>query len=129
ASNQTHPDRRRSPSLTSRAGIMAPHTIGIILLVDDEPSIRRGLAHLLRRDGYTVETACNGRKALAQLQTHRYDVIVSDLCMPEVDGRTFYGLLRHHYAYLRHRVIFLTGNAGDADSRAFLEQCGERWLC
>ena len=101
---------------------------GTILLIDDEPSIVRGLARLLRHDGYRVETASNGRDALARLQGQCYDVILSDLRMPEIDGRAFYALLRQHYPALRQRVIFLTGASDEADSQAFLAQCGQPWL-
>jgi CheY-like chemotaxis protein len=67
--------------------MMAAPTPGSILVIDDEPSIVRGLARLLHRDGYRVATARNGRDALAQLQGQCYDVILSDLRMPELDGR------------------------------------------
>ena len=107
---------------------MAAHIPATILVIDDEPSIVRGLAQLLRRDGYTVETATNGRHALAQLHAQPYDVIVSDLRMPDLDGRTFYTLLQHQYPALRQRVIFLTADGDAADSQAFLTQCGQLWL-
>jgi PleD family two-component response regulator len=79
--------------VTRREG-MTPHTAVVILVIDDAPSVGRGLARLLRLEGYRVETACNGRQALAQLSTQRYDVILTDLHMPEVDGRTFYARVR-----------------------------------
>ena len=44
------------------------------------------LARLLRRDGHTVETAANGRLALAMLEERAYDLILCDLRMPELDG-------------------------------------------
>jgi CheY-like chemotaxis protein len=66
---------------------MIPHTPETILVIDDDPRLLRVLVQLLRRDGYTVATAGNGRHALAQLQAQRYDVILSDLSMPEMDGR------------------------------------------
>ena len=47
---------------------MVPHLPGTILVIDDEPSLIRALTGLLRRDGYRVDTASNGRDALAQLQ-------------------------------------------------------------
>jgi len=97
-------------------------------VIDDEPSIVRGLAQLLRRDGYTVATAANGRQALAQLHAQPYDVIVSDLQMPDLDGRAFYTLLLQQYPALQQRVIFLTGHGDEADSQAFLAQCGQPWL-
>ena len=66
---------------------MAAPTSGSILVIDDKPSIVRGLTRLLHHDGYRVTTASNGRDALAQLQGQCYDVILSDLRMPELDGR------------------------------------------
>jgi CheY-like chemotaxis protein len=107
---------------------MAPQTFGAILLVDDEPSVVRGLARLLRADGYQAETARNGREALAQLQGWHYEAIVSDLRMPELDGRAFFARLRHEYAPLHQRVIFLAGAWSEPDTQAFLEQSGQPWL-
>ena len=107
---------------------MAPHPPVRILVVDDEPSIVHGLAQLLRREGYRVATAANGRQALAQLQGQPYDVILSDLHMPELDGPAFYALLRQQYPALCPRVIFCTGAASEAPHRAFLAQCGQPWL-
>ena len=107
---------------------MAVPTPRTILVIDDEPSIVRGLARLLRREGYTVATAGNGRQALAQLQGQRFDVILSDLRMPELDGPAFYTHLQQQAPALCQRVIFLTGEWGETDSRAFLAQCGQLWL-
>ena len=107
---------------------MAPPIAGTILVIDDEPSIVRGLAQLLRRDGHRVETAANGQRALALLHERRYDVIVCDLQMPDLDGPTFYAILTQQYPALRQRVIFLTGNTGGAASRTFLTQSGRPWL-
>jgi CheY-like chemotaxis protein len=96
---------------------MVPHPPATILVIDDEPSVVRALAGLLRRDGYLVGTASNGRHALARLQEQPYDVIVCDLRMPELDGPAFYALLTRQYPALRHRVIFLTGDSeGEATS-------------
>ena len=106
---------------------MAADISATILVIDDEPSIVRVLAQLLRRDD-RVETAANGQHALTQLHTQPYDVIVSDLHMPDLDGRAFYTLLQHQYPALCQRVIFLTGNGDAADSATFLAQCGQPWL-
>jgi CheY-like chemotaxis protein len=72
-------------------------------VIDDKPSIVRGLTRLLHHDGYRVATASHGRDALARLQGQGYDVILSDLRMPDLDGRAFYTLLLRRYpvAYLR----------------------------
>jgi CheY-like chemotaxis protein len=107
---------------------MAPHTPVTILLIDDEPSFTSGLARLLRHDGHTVDTAANGQLALAHLQAQRYDVVLCDLRMPELDGSDLYAILSRQHAYLRKRVIFLTGDTLGAASTAFLKQCGQPWV-
>ena len=107
---------------------MTPHRPGTILVIDDEPSVVRALTDLLRRDGYRVATASNGRHALAQLQEQHYDVILCDLRMPELDGPAFYAILAREYPALRQRVIFLTGDTGGEASRTFLTQSGRPWL-
>jgi two-component system NtrC family sensor kinase len=107
---------------------MAPHTPGTILLIDDEPSFVCALARLLRRDGSTVDTAANGHLALTHLHAQRYDVVLCDLRMPGLDGADFYAILRQQHAYLRQRVLFLTGDILGADSQAFLAQCGQPWV-
>jgi CheY-like chemotaxis protein len=88
----------------------------------------RALTGLLRRDGYRVGTASNGRHALTQLQERPYDVIVCDLHMPVLDGPAFYAILACQYPALRQRVIFLTGDTGGATTRTFLTQCSRPWL-
>jgi DNA-binding response OmpR family regulator len=108
--------------------MMAQQTALAILVVDDEPSFTSGVAVLLRRDGHTVDTAGNGELALAQLQERRYDIVLCDLHMPDIDRPTFYDILRHQYPSLCQRVIFLTGDTLRAHSLAFLEQCGQPWL-
>jgi CheY-like chemotaxis protein len=56
----------------------------------DAAGIARGLARLLRRDGHHVETASNGRQALAMLQEQDYDLVLCDLRMPDLDGPGLY---------------------------------------
>ena len=66
---------------------MAPSRPVKILLIEDEPSIVRALPRLLHHDGYTVDTAENGQRALAQLHTQPYDLILCDVHMPVLNGR------------------------------------------
>jgi DNA-binding response OmpR family regulator len=101
---------------------------GRILVIDDDRSFVSGLARILRRDGYTVDTADNGTAGLSQLQVHRYDVLLCDLRMPGLNGPDLYALVLHQYAYLSQRVIFLTGDTLNPDSTAFLETCAQPWL-
>jgi CheY-like chemotaxis protein len=107
---------------------MAAPTLPTVLVIDDEPSLVRGLARFLRREGYTVATAANGRDALALLQQQPYGVILSALAMPDIDGQTFFTLLGQQAPALCQRVVFLTGAASGTGTHAFLAQCGQPWL-
>jgi len=66
---------------------MSKHT-GDILIVDDERSMREFLGIYLRREGYRIEAAAGGNEAIASLKARAFDVIITDLRMPDVDGLT-----------------------------------------
>ena len=57
-----------------------------ILVVDDNPEIREIIQVLLGGEGYLVETAGNGVKALEMLENREYDLIILDIMMPGMDG-------------------------------------------
>jgi DNA-binding NtrC family response regulator len=57
-----------------------------ILVVDDEQIIRESLSFILKKEGYTVEEATNGRDALDKHASHSYDIIITDIEMPEMRG-------------------------------------------
>jgi two-component system response regulator PilR (NtrC family) len=57
-----------------------------ILLVDDEPSMREMLRIVLRRDGYDVSIAANGAQAIDLIRRERFDLLLSDIRMPDVSG-------------------------------------------
>lgn len=57
-----------------------------ILVVDDEPKIRRIVEQSLRKDAYRVVHACDGKEAMLKIDTEQPDLIVLDLMMPEMDG-------------------------------------------
>lgn len=60
--------------------------VGDILIVDDERSMREFLGIYLRRAGHRVEAAANGEQALATLKTREFDVVITDLRMPDISG-------------------------------------------
>lgn len=62
------------------------HVSGRILVVDDEERVRRLIAAVLTRHGYDVTTAANGRIALEALREHAFDLVITDLQMPEMNG-------------------------------------------
>jgi DNA-binding response OmpR family regulator len=57
-----------------------------ILVVDDEPEVRKLMEHFLTEKGYEVRMAENGRQGLAALDTFSPDVVLLDMHMPEMDG-------------------------------------------
>jgi CheY-like chemotaxis protein len=65
-----------------------------VLLVDDEPAISRSLARILTAAGHVVSTARSGEEAVAQFGTAMFDVIVSDIRMPGMDGLTLLRSIR-----------------------------------
>ena len=57
-----------------------------LLVVDDEPSIQEFFEILLKREGYDVEVVSGGKEALLRIERQVYDLVITDLSMPEVDG-------------------------------------------
>src|SRR6185436_1898258 len=69
---------------------------GRILVVDDEANARTALAELLKEEGYTVETAADGFKALGKLPDFSPDLVLTDLKMPGMDGLELLRKVRAH---------------------------------
>jgi len=65
-----------------------------ILVVDDEASMRDVLSIMLQREGYQVDVASDGAKAVGCLQEHAYDLVISDVQMPRMDGLQLLAHLR-----------------------------------
>ena len=79
-----------------------------VLLVEDEVNMAKTQAKILQRKGYEVDTACNGREALRLLERAAFDVVITDLKMPVMDGMQ---LLREMNIKERGcAVIVLTGH-------------------
>jgi len=75
-----------------------------------------------------VDTAADGSQALKRIENNRYDLVISDLCMPGVDGPELHRRIRDEDEGLARRMIFLTGDTVSPKSRMFLEESGNRWL-
>ncbi len=100
----------------------APAIARSILVVDDEPEVAAMLAEMLAADGHRVETAANGTVALARLTEGTYDLILSDLRMPEMDGPTLYSEIKRRFPHLAQRIVFFTGDSLTSEVREFLEK-------
>ena len=82
---------------------------GTILVVDDERITLRNLQHILKKSGYQTVGTQSGKKALKLLDEHEFDVVLTDLKMPRVDGQTI--LKRVKKLYPETEVIMITGYA------------------
>src|SRR5512137_507574 len=80
-----------------------------ILVIDDEPALRRSLALILQREGYRVTMAASAREARHCLQAGAYDLAFLDLKMPEMDGLTFLREIHAHHDEMP--VLILTAHA------------------
>jgi CheY-like chemotaxis protein len=99
-----------------------------LLVVDDEPGIREVLEAILSGQGYRVTSATNGVEAVDCLKREHYDLIISDMCMPEMDGEGLYEAVHSKNPRLAERMLFVTGDVVSARSRSFLDRTGSRWL-
>jgi two-component system, cell cycle sensor histidine kinase and response regulator CckA len=92
------------------------HTGRRILLVDDEPGVRRGTRRLLERRGYTVLEAGSADEALAMLEHATVDIVLTDHAMPGRTGRQLINDLLAQRPELR--VVLMSGFAGEGEVRA-----------
>ncbi len=99
-----------------------------ILVVEDEAKLASAVADALRDAGYLVEHAADGEVGLAKVKAQAFDLVICDLKMPRMDGKTFYKTLAAASPGLAKRVIFVTGDVAGTDAEAFLEESGCRWL-
>ena len=93
-----------------------------ILIVDDEPEVASLLAEILEEDAHRVETASNGVTALDKLRDGTYDLIISDLKMPHLDGPGLYREVARRHPHMVRRMIFVTGDTLGPESAEFLRR-------
>jgi two-component system KDP operon response regulator KdpE len=96
-----------------------------VLVVDDEQQLARGLAVNLSARGYEVDVAGDGRTALEAAVTHRPDVVVLDLGLPDMDGLHVIEGLR---AWSKVPVIVLSARGQEADKIAALDAGADDYI-
>lgn len=100
---------------TSDTGAAAGATGNYILAVDDEQGIVRLIKLNLERKGYRVDTAENGVEALELVRQKDYDLVISDVMMPKMDGMELLSHIRQDARTRDLPVIMLTAKSTDAD--------------
>ena len=82
-----------------------------ILVVDDEVGIRKLLFDALSREGFTVTLAKDGQDSLDQMQNRRFDLLITDINMPRLDGIEL--LKKMKATGRKEKVIVMTGNTAN----------------
>lgn len=100
-----------------------------VLVVDDESQNRYLLEVLLGGEGYEVESAANGREALAAARRRAPDLVISDILMPEMDGYLLCRAMKADTALRNVPFVFYTATYTEAeDERVALEAGGDLFL-
>jgi len=98
------------------------------LVIDDEPDLAEALADLLRMEGYEVDHAVSGREAQERLRNRDYDLVLSDLRMPDLDGPALFDWIARERPALVERIAFVTGDTLSAPAVRFLARTGRPFI-
>src|SRR5215475_11714107 len=99
-----------------------------ILVIEDEPEMRRNLATILRLENFQPLTAENGRVGLESVRAHKPDLILCDVMMPELDGYGVIAALRADPETVAIPFIFLTAKGEKPDIRAGMNLGADDYL-
>lgn len=97
-----------------------------ILVVDDDELIRECCIELLTNSGYTVDTASNGMEAIERLGASAYDLVISDVNMPLLDGIGLFLSVLREFPYLKDRFFFMTGDVAEGAEGPVLRGLGRK---
>lgn len=100
-------------------GASAPR--GHILVIEDEPTVAQLMVDVLREEGHQVEAVLDSQEGLARISRTSYDLIISDLRMPRLDGPAFYESLVRTDSPIQNRMLFVTGDTLSRRTLDFLE--------
>ena len=92
-----------------------------ILIVDDDEMVRMALVELLRPEGYILDEAGSGKEALAKINENKYDLMMFDIIMPEIDGLELCKKVRSRDEYKEIPIVFLTAKSREQDKIKGLE--------
>jgi two-component system chemotaxis sensor kinase CheA len=112
---------RRGGEIGNDAPVAEAERKKIILLAEDSLTTRTQMKRIMDGAGYEVVAAVDGADAFARLATLPFDAIVSDICMPNMDGLTLTRKVRREKRYSELPVILVTMLASEEDKRKGLE--------
>ena len=86
------------------------------------------MSEMLSMQGDRPEIAHDAREALSLIENESFDAILSDFRLPQIDGRELLRILRSSHPNLARKLIYVTGDVVNSDTREFLETCGQPYL-
>jgi len=92
-----------------------------ILIVDDQQAVREILAHFLSKKGFSVKVAENGLEALELFIGHHFDLVITDLQMPHMDGSELASEIKDRNPTTP--IIMITGNREIAEKNLLTSRC------
>ncbi|MDH5178216.1 MAG: response regulator [Gammaproteobacteria bacterium] len=98
------------------------------LIVDDSPSMRLVLRITLQNAGYEVTEASNGREALASAARQKFDFVITDLNMPEMDGVELVKALRADSSYRFTPILTLTNANAELKKQQVRDAGATGWI-
>jgi PAS domain S-box-containing protein len=101
---------------------------GYVLIVDDEPFLIDLLMEVLEDAGHRVDTASNGEEAHRKVVANRYDVVITDIHMPQMNGIELYRQILQERPELDGRVVLVTGDLVNGETAKFLSEVNVRTL-
>jgi signal transduction histidine kinase len=99
-----------------------------ILVVDDNPDVAMAFSDILTIQGHQVDIAGTSRAALHMVETSAYEIVVTDVRMPDLDGPALYRELTARHPLLGSSFLFVTGDVFSPDTDRFLKETGAVFL-
>ncbi|NDC56753.1 MAG: response regulator, partial [Alphaproteobacteria bacterium] len=114
-------ERRTKDAATTDDALTQPLSPLKILLVDDELELAQTLADMLSPEGHRFDFAINGQIALEKMAAEDFDLVISDLRMPVLDGPAMHAKLVAQQSPYLQKIIFVTGDTLTPHVREFIE--------
>src|SRR5512143_648237 len=103
-------------------------TVRNVLVVDDEADIVELVSYNLKKEGFTVDSASDGEKALLKIRKKEYDLLILDLMLPGLQGMELCRILRNDARTAQVPIIMLTAKGEEVDKVLGLEMGADDYI-
>ena len=122
-------DKAKRKTSTKSVAKPKPSERGLrALILDDEPTVLELLKEVFTVEGFSVDTTTRGDEALKLIENEDYDIIISDIKIPDMDGKEFYHNLKSIKPEAVSNIIFISGDTASKETKDFLKESGNLFL-